>query len=191
MGETRGLNGGSKAQGSIERNLPATEASPRARPRRKSLRSTSFGWRCRDVVTANGERREGKVDGEQLRLVTFAHSVIAKAAAERSGRGENFEGQDRLVRRQLRTLNKTPETPWSAARRNKRARLKRRKPSGRCKTVKAERGGTVAPFHPKQRQQCRSGSGLFGSKRRRGDLWTNPREAFQAVPQGLTGTRRW
>jgi hypothetical protein len=71
------------------------------------------------------------VGGEQLRLLTFAKVFLTKVKKAGWDSGENFEGQDRLVRRQLRKLFKTPETPWSVARRNKRAGWKRRKPSGR------------------------------------------------------------
>jgi len=62
--------------------------------------------------------------------------------------------------------------------------LERRKPSGRWKTVEAERGWAVAPSDPKRRQRCRGGSGLFSSVRRRGVLWKTLGEASGWRPRG-------
>lgn len=68
-----------------------------------------------------------------------------------------------------------------------RAGSKRRKPPRRWKTVEAERGRTVALSVPKRRQRCCGGSGLFGSGRRRGDLWKTLGEASGRRPQGTVG----
>jgi len=125
------------------------------------------------------EEREGKVCGEQVRLVTRTPTSAGNCWGK-LGTGRRLRRAGTRGGATASQTVKTPRTPGSAARCNTRAGLKRRKLPGRWKTVEAERGWTVAPDIPKRTQQCASRSGLFSSGRRRGDLW-KPQERKQAV----------
>lgn len=89
----------------------------------------------------------------------------------------------------LKTVE-TPGTPWLAARCNRRAGSERSKPSGRWKTVEAERGWAVVPLIPKRRQRWRRGSGLSGSEQRRGDLWKS-QERHPVLPAREGRRQSW
>jgi hypothetical protein len=103
--------------------------------------------------------------------VTFAHHFTAKAEEGLLGAGRKLRRAGPSGGATASQAAQNTRNPMVGSTLQIRAGSERRKPSGRWKTVKAEQGGTVAPFHSKHRQQCGCGSGLFGSVQRRGDLW--------------------
>jgi hypothetical protein len=89
------------------------------------------------------EGRGGKVCGEQLGngLVTSDPRPAHESAGEAAWKGEKTsKGGTAWWGDSFRRLLKTPRTPWSVARCNRRAGSKRRKPSRWRRTTETERG---------------------------------------------------
>jgi hypothetical protein len=164
-----------QAQGSIGWHLPETEGVGTSPDLEKSLETpparVALKW-----VTVRVKSEKARCSVNILRNGDDASVRSSAAREDRQGRGENFGGQDRLVRRSAVKRRSKHQEPHGRQHLARGAGSERRKPSRRWKTVETEHGQAVAPPVPK-RQAEMSAAGVDSSAANDGGaIFGNPQE---------------